>query len=62
MSRKVQIRVELPQEEYEAVKLLAGNAASVPGYIRLALEEHIERWRRNLADTSSSTGPTTKQS
>ena len=62
MSRKVQIRVDLPQEEYEAVKLVAGNAAKVPGYIRNALKEHIERWRRSLADTSSSSEPTKKQS
>jgi len=61
MSRKVQIRVELPLEEYEAVKLAAGNAAKVPGYMRNALKEHIERWLRSLADTSSSTEPTTKR-
>jgi hypothetical protein len=61
MSRKVQIRVDLPQDEYEAAKLLAGNAAKVPGYIRNALKEHIERWRRSQPDTSSSSEPTTKQ-
>jgi hypothetical protein len=61
MSRKVQIRVDLPQEEYEAVKLVAGSSASVPGYMRNALKEHIERWRRSLADTGSSVEPTTRQ-
>ena len=62
MSRKVQIRVDLPQEEYEAVKLVAGSAANVPGYMRNALKEHIERRLRSLSSTSSSTEPTTKQS
>lgn len=61
MSRKVQIRVDLPIEEYEAVKMVAGNAANVPGYVRTALKEHIERWLRSLGDTSSLTEPTTKQ-
>lgn len=61
MARKVQIRVEVSQEEYEAVKLIAGNAANVPGYVRNALKEHIERWARSLDATSSSSEPTTKR-
>lgn len=61
MSRKVQIRVDLPIEEYEAVKMVAGNAANVPSYMRKALKESIERWLRSLESTSSSTEPTTKQ-
>jgi hypothetical protein len=61
MSRKVQVRVELPHEEYEAAKLLAGNAAGVPNLIRVALKEHIERWERSLESTSSSNEPTTRR-
>lgn len=61
MSRKVQIRVDLPIDEYEAVKMLAGNAANVSGYMRTALKEHIERWLKSQESTNSSTEPTTKQ-
>jgi hypothetical protein len=61
MSLKVQIWVDRPHEEYVAVKMMAGNAANVPGYIRTALKEHIEKWLRSLESTSSSTEPTTKQ-
>lgn len=57
MSRKVQIRVDLPQEEYEAVKLVAGNAAKVPGYIRNALKEHIERGLRALPSSEPTKRP-----
>ena len=51
MNRKVQIRVDLPQDEYEAVKLVAGNAAKVPGYMRNALKDHIKRVLRSLPET-----------
>jgi hypothetical protein len=61
MSRKVQIRVDLPQEEYEAVKMAAGSAANVPAFMRKALKETIERWLRKLEATSSSIEPTTKR-
>lgn len=61
MSRKVQIRVDLPQEEYEAVKMVAGNAANVPAFMRKALKETIERWLKSLESTDSSTEPTTRQ-
>jgi hypothetical protein len=61
MSRKVQIRVDLPHDEYEAAKMAAGNAANVPSLMRKALKESIERWLANLESTSSSTGPTTRQ-
>jgi hypothetical protein len=50
MSRKVQIRVELPHEEYEAAKMIAGSAASVPNFIRNALKEAIERWTKTLEE------------
>lgn len=62
MNRKVQIRVDLPLEEYEAVKLAAGNAAKVPGFLRNALKEHIKRWKISLENTDSSIAPTTKRS
>ena len=53
MSRKVQIRVDLPQEEYEAVKMAAGSADNIPAYIRKALTESIEKWLRSLDQSNT---------
>ena len=61
MSRKVQIRVDLPHDEYEAAKMAAGNAANVPTLMRKALKESIERWLGSLENTDSSIEPTTRQ-